>query len=135
MRKFKAIMEEKSEEGAECQKTHESDLTQDKIDTGKYAESSNTIIVSIMEHAAQTTIGQINSWAPHTRDDGPDIQPDPDKATQTTKCPSTDPQIKNAQSRLQAARDAALQMATASSAAPNTIKGHVDEVRKNPTTT
>ena len=61
------------------------------------------------------------------RDDGPDIQPDSEEASETTTY-SHDPETKNAQSRLQAARDD-LQMAKESSASPNTIKRHVDEVR------
>jgi len=89
----------------------------------------NTIIVLILQHAAQTTRGQIDSQNRHARDDVPDIQPDPDEATKTTKYSSNDPKIKNTQSRLQAARDA-LRMAEKSSAALNTIKGHEDEVRE-----
>jgi len=55
--KFKAIMEGKSEEGAERLKSLKSDLTQGNFDADKYANSANTIIVSIIQHAAQTTLG------------------------------------------------------------------------------
>ena len=63
------------------------------------------------------------------RNDGPDIQPDPDEVLKTRKYSINDPKIKDAQSRLQAARDG-LQMAKKFHASPNTIKGHVDEVRE-----
>jgi len=121
-------MEGKSEEGAERLKAFKSDLTQGKIDAHQYADSANTILVSITKHAAQTKLGQIDSRDQLARDDGPDRQPDSEDALKTTKCSSNDPKIKNAQSRLQAARDD-LQMAKESSASPNTIRGHVDEVR------
>jgi len=93
-------------------------LTQGKIDADQYADSANTILVSIIQHATQTTLGQIDSRARLARDDGPDRQPDSEEALKTTKYPSNDPEIKNAQSRLQAARDD-LQMAKESSASPN----------------
>jgi len=101
-------------------------LTQGKIDTDQYADSANTILVSIIQHAAQTALGQIDSRDRLARDDGPDRQPDSEEALKTTKYSSNDPEIKNAQSRLQAARD---ELHKESSASPNTIKGHVDEVR------
>jgi len=124
LQKVKAIMEEKSEEGAERLKSLTSDLTQGKIDANKYADSANTIIVSIIQHAAQTTLGQMDSQDRHARDDVPDVQPEPDETSKTTKYFSranSDPEIKDAQSRLQAARDG-LQMAKESNASPNTIK-------------
>jgi hypothetical protein len=55
LQKFKTIMEGKSEEGAERLKALKSDLTKGKIDANKYADSANTILVSIIQHAAQTT--------------------------------------------------------------------------------
>jgi len=103
-------MERKSEEGAERLKAFKSDLTQGKIDANQYTDSANTILVSIIQHAAQTTLGQIDSWDRLARDDGPNIQPDSEEALKTTKYSSNDPEIKNAQSRLQTARDD-LQMA------------------------
>jgi len=112
-------MEGKSEEGAERLKA---------LDADQYADSANTILVSIIQNAAQTTLGQIDSRDRLARDDGPDRQPDSEEALKTTKYSSNDPEIKNTQSRLQAARDD-LQMAKESSASPNTIKGHVDEVK------
>jgi len=121
-------MERKSEEGSERLTTLKSDLTKGKIDADTYADSANTILVSIIQHAAQASLGQIDSRDWHVRDDGPDIQPDPDEVSKTTKCSSNDPEIKDAQSRLQAARDG-LQMVKESSTSPNTIKGHTDEVR------
>ena len=48
-------MEGKSEEGAERLKALKSDLTQGSIDANKYADSANTILVSIIQHAVQTT--------------------------------------------------------------------------------
>jgi len=66
-------MEEKSEEGAERLQSLKSDLTQGKIDANKYADSANTIIVSIIQRAAQTTLGQIDSRDRHARNNGPDI--------------------------------------------------------------
>jgi len=128
LQKFKTIMEGKSEEGAERLKALKSDLTKGKIDANKYADSANTILVSIIQHAAQTTLGQIDSRDRLARDDGPDIQPDSEEASKTTKYSSNDPKIKNAESRLQAAQND-LQLAKESSASPNTIRGHVDEVR------
>jgi len=128
LQKMKTIMEGKSEEGAERLKALKSDLTQGKIDADQYADSANTILVSIIQHAVQTTPGQIDSQDRLARDDGPDRQPDSEEALKTTKYFSNDSEIKNAQSRLQAARGD-LQMAKESSASPNTIKGHVDEVR------
>jgi len=73
LKKFKAIMEEKSEEGAERLKLLKSDSTQGTIDADKYIDSANTMIVSIIQHAAQTTLGQRDSRNQHARDDGPDI--------------------------------------------------------------
>jgi len=123
-------MERKSEEGAERLEALKSDLTEGKIDADEYADSANTILVFIIQHAAQTTLGQIDSRDWLARDDGPSIQPDSEEASKITKYrdSSNDPEIKNAQSRLQAARND-LQMAKESSASPNTIQGHVDEVR------
>ena len=117
LQKFKALMEEKSDEGAERLKTLKVDLTQGKIDADKYADSANTIQVSIIQHAAHTTLGQIDSRDRHARDERLDIQPDPEEATKITKYSSSDPIIKDAQSRLQAARDA-LQTAKESSTGP-----------------
>jgi len=51
----------KSEEGAERLKALKSDMTQGKSDADQYADSANTILVSIIQHAAQTTPGQIDS--------------------------------------------------------------------------
>jgi len=56
-------MEEKSEEGAVRLKSVKSDITQGKLDADKYADSANTIIISIIQHASQTTLGQ---WTPGT---------------------------------------------------------------------
>ena len=92
-------MEGKSEEGAERLKALKSDLTQGQIDTDKYADSANAILVSIIQHAAQTTLGQIDSQDRLATDDGPDIQPDSEEASKTTKYSSNDPEIKNAQSK------------------------------------
>jgi len=58
LQKFKTIIEGKSEEGAERLETLKSDLKQGKIDADKYADSANTILVSIIQQAAQTTLGQ-----------------------------------------------------------------------------
>jgi len=96
-------MERKSEEGAERLKALKSDLTQGKIHAGKYADSANTILVFIIQYAAKTTLGQIDSRDRLARDDGPDIQPDSEEASKTTKYSSNDPEIKNARSRLPAA--------------------------------
>ena len=95
-------------------------MTQGKIEADEYADSANTILVSIIQHAAQTTLGQIDSRDWHVRADGPDIQPDPDEVSRTTEYSSNNPEIKDAKSRLQAARDG-LQMAKESSTSPNTI--------------
>ena len=73
-------MERKSEEGAERLKALKSDLTQGKINANQYAHSANTILVSIIQHAAQTTLGQIDSRDWLSRDDGPDIQPDSEES-------------------------------------------------------
>jgi len=96
-------MDGKSEEGAVRLKTLKSDLTQGKIDADKYADNADTILVSIIQHAAQTTLGQIDSLDRLTRDDGPNIQPDSEEASKTIKYSSNDPEMKNAKSRLQAA--------------------------------
>jgi len=100
LQKLKTIMEGKSEEGAERLKALKSDLTQGKIDADQYADSANTILVSIIQHAARTTLGQIDSRDRLARDDGPDRQPDSEEALKTTKYSSNDSEIKNAQSRL-----------------------------------
>jgi len=123
-------MEEKSEAGAERLKALKLDLTQGKIDAEDYVctDSANTILVSIIQHPAQTTLGQIDSRDRLARDDESERQPDSEQALKTSKYSSNDPEIKNAQSTLQTARDD-LQVAKESSASPNTIKRHVDEVR------
>jgi len=128
LQKFKTITEGKSEKGAQRLKALKSDLTQGKINANKYDDSANTILVPIIQHAAQTTLGQIDSRDRLARDDGPDIQPDSEEASKTTKYSSNNTKIKNAQSRFQAARNE-LQMANESSASPTTKRGHVDEVR------
>jgi len=120
-------MEGKLEEGAERLKILKFDLTQGKFDADKYSDSANTILVSIIHQAAQTTLGHIDPRDRLARDDGPDIQPDSEEASKATKYSSNDLEIKNAQSGLHARND--LQMAKESSAFSNTIKGHVDEVR------
>jgi len=127
LQKFKTITEGKLEEGAERLKILKFDLTQGKFDADKYSDSANTILVSIIQQAAQTTLGHIDPRDRLARDDGPDIQPDSEEASKATKYSSNDLEIKNAQSGLHARND--LQMAKESSAFPNTIKGHVDEVR------
>jgi len=96
LQKIKAIMEGESEEGAERLISLKSDFTQGKIDADKYADSANTIIVSIIQHAAQTTLGQIDSRGRHARDNGPDLQPDPEEASKTSKYSSNDPEMKDA---------------------------------------
>jgi len=85
--------------------------------------------VCIIQHAAQTALGQIDYRDWYVRDDGPEIQPDTDGSTKITKFASNDPEIKNLPCRLQEERTA-LQMAKESSNSPYTIKRHVDEVRK-----
>ena len=84
-------MEGKSEEGAERLKAFKSDLTQGKIDADQYADSANTILVSIIQHAAQTTLDQIDSWDRLARDDRPDRQPDSEEAWKQQNTPLMTP--------------------------------------------